>query len=748
MIRGLGRAPPPADGHIARRQPLKEEPAEAIEPGRPQFETAAWLYRMTLASPLGSIGETPPESGNFDTGGNDTTITSLKNRAPADPVSSSLIKLLSPQRLNRTSVLAVARRVVKNWTFLEPVEVLPDDDDPEPNGTGRDEAGGDRGADAHSVSAASDPDNYKDETSADEDSSDDGDLWDLIENQEIQPHGIQPRRRFTFKEYDQALESGDIHDTSNRSRNPVEKRSEEKSPDEVLFEKTSAKQSSRLDPDDEGENSSSFQVNEVYSESYASDASASESSQLSSRKPSRPRSRRRQKPAPKSSSRPGLRKTSPDDYPLPSTPAPKFDPIDPIPVASHASRTIPSPVFPYGHSSPPPQTPARQSLNATNDDTILKKLEALLAGRQDEQARQEAEARKAEQNTKFDRLESILLAQQEAQVAKEKSKEKADQKAATEQAAQRAEMRKMYHEDKLGRLEELILSQREEQFVREAAAETARRAEAKAAELVAIKAHQEKEAADALVDAVNQARNKSEKIAAEEMEKVRKAHEEALLEVQRTVKDMEDIIQEERRLREDAERIDAEHSVAAKVHLAASNLIDTMYGREEKKWYMTTNGPLCIDTSDGSIPRQLLSRAQQEEEETDEYRTTISSPDMNLLDLDQDEVAKVPESAQTLQSPGKYHLLFPPGTKQSMLQDTDMLTALQSSGIESLIELDTLQLRNNITYHDTQKDRGQGDTFIPASLLWQRLPAHGQSELYQSLCKIGWKPTYLRSSGK
>jgi hypothetical protein len=169
--------------------------------------------------------------------GNDTTITSLKNRAPADPVSSSLIKLPSPQRLNRTSVLAVARRVVENWTFLEPVEVLSDDDDPELNGTGRDEAGGDRGADAHSVSAASDPDNYKDETSADEDSSDDGYLWDLIENQEIQPHGIQPRRRFTIKEYDQALESGGIYDTSNRSRNPVKKRSEEKSPDGVLFEK-------------------------------------------------------------------------------------------------------------------------------------------------------------------------------------------------------------------------------------------------------------------------------------------------------------------------------------------------------------------------------------------------------------------------------------------------------------------------------------------------------------------------------
>jgi hypothetical protein len=309
-------------------------------------------------------------------------------------------------------------------------------------------------------------------------------------------------------------------------------------------------------------------------------------------------------------------------------------------------------------------------------------------------------------------------------------------------------MRKMYHEDQLRRLEELILSQREEQLDREAAAEAARKAEAKAAELVAIKARQEKEAADALVDAANQARNKSEKIAAEEMGKVRKAHEEALLEAQRTVKDMEDMIQEERRLREDAERIYAEHSVADKVHLAASNLIDTMYGREEKKWYMTTNGPLCIDTSYGSIPRQLLSRAQQEEEETDEYRTTISSPDMNLLDLDQDEVAKVPEFAQTLQSPGKYHLLFPPGTKQSTLQDTDMLTALQSSGIESLIELDTLQLRNNITYHDTQKDRGQGDTFIPTSLLWQRLPTHGQSELYQSLCKSGWKPTYLRSSSK
>jgi hypothetical protein len=121
---------------------------------------------------------------------------------------------------------------------------------------------------------------------------------------------------------------------------------------------------------------------------------------------------------------------------------------------------------------------------------------------------------------------------------------------------------------------------------------------------------------------------------------------------------------------------------------------------------------------------------------------------MNLLDLDEGEVAKIPESAETLQSREKYHLIFPPGTKQFTLQDNDMLTTLQSSGIESLIELDTLQLRNTITYHDTQKDRGQGDTFIPTSLLWQRLPAHGQSELYQSLCKSGWKPTYRRSFGK
>jgi hypothetical protein len=371
-------------------------------------------------------------------------------------------------------------------------------------------------------------------------------------------------------------------------------------------------------------------------------------------------------------------------------------------------------------------------------------LETLLVDQPDVRMKQDAETQKAAENAKFDRLESTLVAQQEAQI----EKEQAVKKAAAEHAAQNAKIKKMYREDKLARLEELILAQKEEQLAREAAVEAARKAEAEAAELVAIKARQEKEAADVLLDAADQAREETEKTAAEEMQKVQKAHEKALLEAQKTVEDMEDMIQEERRLREDAERMDVEHSVADKLRLATTDLIDTMYGREEKKWYMTTNGPVCIDTSDGSFPRQLLSRTQQEEEETDGYRTTISSLEMNLLDLDEGEVAKVPEPAETLQSPEKLHIIFPPGTKQSTLQDNDMLTALQSSGIESLIELDTLQLRNNITYHDTQKDRGQGDTFIPASLLWQRLPAHGQSELYQSLCKSGWKPTYLRSSGK
>jgi hypothetical protein len=389
---------------------------------------------------------------------------------------------------------------------------------------------------------------------------------------------------------------------------------------------------------------------------------------------------------------------------------------------------------------------------------MLYKLEKLLLGKAEKEEKAAEALRQAAENAGFDRLEAILIAQQEAEI----EKDKAEQKAAAENAAQIAEMRKMIREDKLIRIKELILSQREEQLEREAAAEAARNADSEAAKLVALKAHQEKEALSALLGAAMEARKEAETEAAEQAEqadKVRKAHEGALSEAQRAVRDMESLFEEERQLREKVETVEDERSAIEKARLAENNLVDMVYGKEEKKWYMTAKGPACIDTSDGCFARQILNKAQQEEREAEKDEMIIFSLDATPIDLEyqQDsasDTANGSRSVDMIHSPNKYHLIFPAGTKQTVLQDNEMLIALQREGVESLFEMDTLQLKDTTpsdpfnSHHDTTVTRSNSEIFISSSLLWQRLPADGQSELYQSLCKSGWKPTYLRSSGK
>jgi hypothetical protein len=665
----------PTNHHVSRRQVLDWEIEEVLKPGRPQFETATWLYQMTLARNLRANEDDSPASEEPSTRNDDRTI-SLKHLASANPEPSSLKKLPSPQRLSETSVLTVARRAVGNWTFLEPIEVLLDEaDNDEGDLTGDSRAEDDDTGDVSSTASSRESSVESDDDHSTDDDDED-DQWDLIDNHEIQPSSSGPVRR---------------------------------PPPQVT-------------------------VNNYSSEEYTTDSSGSSRH----RKARRLRQRRS---APKSPLPLGHAITVNNPFYSHNTP---IDIPQVTSLRSEFAHPPPSPPPP-----PPPPKIAPQSPHASNDETMLNKLETLLLGHQNEQAKQEAKAQKAAENAKFDRLEAILISQQEARCAKEKAK----QKAAAELAAKKSELRKKDEEDTLARLERLMISQRQEQLEREAAAEAARKAEAGAADLMALRVSKEKEAADALIDAANQARKESEKKAAEEAEKVRKAHERALSEAQRAVRDLEDMIEEERRLREKAETVEDERSAIEKVRLAATKLVDNVYGKEEKKWYMTANGPACIDTSDGCFARQILSKAQQEEVHAKEDETIVFRPDATSLDLESQEdgaseIANHPESTDIVHSPAKYHVIFPAGTKQTALQDNDMLTSLQREGIESLFELDTLQLRKIV--RDTALDprREQSDIFIPSSLLWQRLPAHGQSELYQSLCKSGWKPTYLRSSGK
>lgn len=173
-----------------------------------------------------------------------------------------------------------------------------------------------------------------------------------------------------------------------------------------------------------------------------------------------------------------------------------------------------------------------------------------------------------------------------------------------------------------------------------------------------------------------------------------------------------------------------------------------MHGKEDKKWYATVNGPSLIDISDGYFARKVL--------DVDENKLVANKP------CQRRDVPKPAALLQELMTSGKYHLVFPTGAQQALDGRKDLVAALQDENIGVLFEMnpkesDSTMLQLEIALKGsstasprpvtTEYDRGRGDVFVHSSLLWQNLPKHGQSELYHSLCKADWKPTYLRSSG-
>jgi hypothetical protein len=99
---------------------------------------------------------------------------------------------------------------------------------------------------------------------------------------------------------------------------------------------------------------------------------------------------------------------------------------------------------PQVYMPPPPDPPESQ------ENHVLRKLEMLLLGKQEEKRAEDA---------KFSRLEQLLIEQQQARIEREAYKRKAPE------------------EDKFEKLEKLFIAQREEQILREAAVEAARKAE-------------------------------------------------------------------------------------------------------------------------------------------------------------------------------------------------------------------------------------------------------------------------------
>ncbi|KAH6612161.1 hypothetical protein C7974DRAFT_419056 [Boeremia exigua] len=514
------------------------------------------------------------------------------------------------------------------------------------------------------------------------------------------------RRTFTFEEYDRALEKGLLHDPSFQTQGSRQRR-------------PNREHTSRQSRESEGRDRSRRFDNHIGN----SDDEYTDDSEWVIEEPIRPPSRS------------NLRHRVVAPPPLLKSP------------------TMPTAMPP----SPPPLSPPPPPLS-TKETLLMEKLEALLSGKAEEDARRDAEARASAELAKFDRLESLLVAQQEAQIAKEKAKLEATSLA--EKAAINA--KEKADDMSLAKLEELVRQQRDEQLKRDMAAEAAKRAALEAAEAEVRKAREESkaaaEAAKLRLDTAESSKEETEKKA----QITYQAYEQALALAREASEETEQELREERIMRQRAEdtnmpppllqvlyhESDEDTKVPPRLRAAVAHLVDLMHGKAEKKWYATTTGPSLIDISDGYFARKVLD----------------SDIKPSSKELCQAGTQPQPEPAtlvQELTAPKRYHLVFPAGARQALSGRKDLIADLREENIEALFEMNPntnkgvmVQLENALAGRGppakspakADYSRGRGDVFVRSSLLWQSLPKHGQSELYHSLCQIGWKPTYLRSS--
>jgi hypothetical protein len=91
--------------------------------------------------------------------------------------------------------------------------------------------------------------------------------------------------------------------------------------------------------------------------------------------------------------------------------------------------------------------------------------------------------------------------------------------------------------------------------------------------------------------------------------------------------------------------------------------------------------------------------------------------------------------------PTQYHLLFPCSTKTRQLED--LQESLEERGIQIYTEIKPTPTMNVEAVEVEKKLR---KTYVPSSLTWEPSPWHGQSELFDAICKSGWKPLYMRGS--
>lgn len=138
----LPAAVPPASTEMSKRRgpPESSDAVQAIEPSSSQFETASWLYSMTLA-PAKDVDEDPifveeyadeplPEQGP---GGPhelfSRKIPETTSHTRHNPQASrmQIVKAPPPQQLYELSIPAIAQNLIKKWTYLDPSIILPEE---------------------------------------------------------------------------------------------------------------------------------------------------------------------------------------------------------------------------------------------------------------------------------------------------------------------------------------------------------------------------------------------------------------------------------------------------------------------------------------------------------------------------------------------------------------------------------------------------------------------------------------------
>lgn len=290
----------------------------------------------------------------------------------------------------------------------------------------------------------------------------------------------------------------------------------------------------------------------------------------------------------------------------------------------------------------------------------------------------------------------------------------------------------------------MILEQKADQLRREADAAAQQAAEREANDAMARKIAEEKEAnaelARRLQEVAQRAREETEDRAARELAQERKmrmkAEEMALA------------------LRQPPPSESGSDSIITEdLRSVSRTLINMIYGEEpEAKWYQTANGPKRVDISDGYFARKALEDIQHKP------RSSVESVDgCYPADEKQHEREFSDAATDLISNSGKHHLVFSTSANGNSTECNSMMATLRGEGFETLFEIESAQTISKMfsrgkalseisigDFRDSTIERCleriDNDTLVDSSLLWQKLPRHGQSELYLSLCKTRGSP--------